>query len=122
MSSCDTYKEVEFGIEQVTKVQRSSRDSSTVSLTSTVQGVSGQCHAPAALLPGKRPGTHCIVGCVGPGAEYPAPNEIRTADRPAIASRYTDYAIPPHLVTSMAHQNVLNVCYILPRFTGVVEE
>jgi len=25
-------------------------------------------------------------------------------------------------VTSMAHQNVLNVCYILPRFTGVVEE
>ena len=28
-------------------------------------GVSGQRHAPAALPPGKRPGTYCIGGCVG---------------------------------------------------------
>jgi len=27
--------------------------------------VGGQRHAPAALPPGKRPGTHCIGGCVG---------------------------------------------------------
>jgi hypothetical protein len=30
--------------------------------------VGGQLHAPAALLPGKRPGTHCIGGWVGPRA------------------------------------------------------
>jgi hypothetical protein len=29
-------------------------------------GVGGQLHAPAALPPGKRPGTHCIGGWVGP--------------------------------------------------------
>jgi hypothetical protein len=28
-------------------------------------GVGGQRHAPAALPPGRRPGTHCIVGWVG---------------------------------------------------------
>jgi hypothetical protein len=31
-------------------------------------GVGGQRHAPAALTPGKRPGTHCIGGWVGPRA------------------------------------------------------
>ena len=31
-------------------------------------GVGGQLHAPAALPPGKRPGTHCIGGWVGPRA------------------------------------------------------
>jgi hypothetical protein len=30
--------------------------------------VGGQLHAPAALPPGKRPGTHGIGGCVGPRA------------------------------------------------------
>jgi hypothetical protein len=31
-------------------------------------GVGGQLHAPAALPPGKRPGTYCIGGWVGPRA------------------------------------------------------
>jgi hypothetical protein len=31
-------------------------------------GAGGQRHAPAALPPGKRPGTHCIGGWVGPRA------------------------------------------------------
>jgi len=31
-------------------------------------GVGGQRHAPVALPPGKRPGTHCIGGWVGPRA------------------------------------------------------
>jgi hypothetical protein len=31
-------------------------------------GVGGQLHAPAALPPGKIPGTHCIGGWVGPRA------------------------------------------------------
>jgi len=29
-------------------------------------GEAGQCHALATLPPGKRPGTHCIGGWVGP--------------------------------------------------------
>jgi hypothetical protein len=41
-------------------------------------GLDGQRHAPAALPSGKRAGTHCIGGWVGPravwtGAEYLAP-------------------------------------------------
>jgi hypothetical protein len=42
------------------------RYSSTPSLTSAIDGVGGQRHAPAALPPGKRPGTHCIGGWVDP--------------------------------------------------------
>ena len=44
------------------------RHSSTLSLTSALDGVGGQRHAPAALPPGKWPGTHCIEGYVGPTA------------------------------------------------------
>jgi hypothetical protein len=51
-------------------------------------GVGGQLHAPAALPPGKRPGTQCIGGWVGPrasldGAKNLAPTGIRSQDRPA---------------------------------------
>jgi len=42
--------------------------SSTLSLTSTLDGVGSQRHAAAALPPGKRPGNHCIGGRVGPRA------------------------------------------------------
>ena len=42
------------------------RNSSTLSLTSALDGVVGQRHTPAALPPGKRRGIHCIGGCVGP--------------------------------------------------------
>ena len=44
------------------------RYSCTLSLTSALDGVGGQRHAPAALPPGKKPGTHCIGGWVGPRA------------------------------------------------------
>ena len=45
----------------------------------------GQRHAPAVLSPGKRPGTHCIGGWVGPraGTEDLAPTGFRSPDRPA---------------------------------------
>jgi hypothetical protein len=51
-------------------------------------GVGGQRHAPAALPPGKRPGTHFIGGWVGPravldGCENLTPTGIRSQDRPA---------------------------------------
>ena len=47
----------------------------------------GQRHAPAALSLGKRPGTYCVGGCVGPrggaGAENFAFTGIRSLDLPA---------------------------------------
>ena len=46
--------------------------------------VGGQRHAPAALPPEKRPGTHCIGGWLSPMAFQP------------VASRYTDWALPAH--------------------------
>jgi len=54
---------VKFTPEQATKVQSESRGIAlaTLSLTSTLDGV-GERHAPAALHPGKRAGTHCIGG------------------------------------------------------------
>jgi hypothetical protein len=50
--------------------------------------VGGQLHAPAALPPGKRPGTYCIGGWVGPRAGLDGcgkfvPTMIRSPDRPA---------------------------------------
>jgi hypothetical protein len=61
---------------------------STLSLTSALDRVGGQYHAPAALFPGKRHGSHWTGGFVGPkvgleGAEYLAPTGIRSLDRPA---------------------------------------
>jgi hypothetical protein len=54
--------------------------------------VGGQLHAPAALSPGKRRGTYCTGGLVGPrvgldGCGKFLPTWIRSPDRPA---RYTD--------------------------------
>ena len=42
--------------------QGEERYSSTLSLALTLDGVRGQRHAPAALTPGKRCGTHCVGG------------------------------------------------------------
>jgi hypothetical protein len=63
------------------------RYSSTLSLTSALDGVVGQRHAPAALPP-EGHGTHCIRGWVNPGpfwtgAENVAPTGIRSPDHPA---------------------------------------
>jgi hypothetical protein len=64
------------------------RYSYTLSLTSAIDGVGGQRHAPAALPPVKRPDTHCIGAWVGlmvdlDGAENLTPTGIRSPDRPA---------------------------------------
>jgi hypothetical protein len=68
--------------------------------------VGGQLHAPAALPPGNRPGTHCIGGWVGPRAgldgcekSRPPPGFDPRTVQP-VASRYTDYAIPLEPVLS----------------------
>ena len=61
----------------------------------------GQRHAPAALYPRERTGTHCTGGCVGPragldrcGKSRPPPGFDPQTVQP-IASRYTDYAARP---------------------------
>jgi hypothetical protein len=62
-------------------------------------GVGGQRHAPVALPLGKRPGTHCIAGWVGPrasvdscGKSRPPPGFNPQTLQPVV-SRYTDCAI-----------------------------
>jgi len=65
-------------------------------MTTALEGVRGQRHAPAALYPRERPGTHCTGGGVGPrpvwtGAENldPPPGFDPRTVQP-LASRYTD--------------------------------
>jgi hypothetical protein len=68
--------------------------------------VSGQLHAPAALLPGTAPGTHWIGGWMGPrtGQDDVEKTKFMTLPglelRPSfvqpVASRYTDCYIPGH--------------------------
>jgi len=64
-------------------------------------GVSGQRHASAALLPGKRVGTHCTGGWVGQwatvGKNSPLPVFDPRTFQP-VASRCTDWAIPVHYI------------------------
>ena len=63
-------------------------------------GVGSQRHASAALPPGRRPGTHCTGGWMGPRAgldgcgksRLPPGFDPRTVQ--PIGSRYTDYVIP----------------------------
>ena len=63
-------------------------------------GVSGQQHAPAALYPHEKPGTHCTGSWVGPGAGLdgrkilPPPGFDPRTIQP-IVSRYTDWATWP---------------------------
>ena len=68
----------------------------THSLTSVLDGVDGQCHAPAALTPGKGTGTHFTGGWVAAGASldgcgkslFLSVFDPRTFQ--AVASSYTD--------------------------------
>jgi len=78
---------------------------SALSLTLALDGVGGQRQALAAVLPGKRPGTHCIGGWVGLragldgcGKSRPPPEFDPRTVQP-VASRYTDWAIPDHHLT-----------------------
>ena len=58
--------------------------------------VGGQRHAPAALPPGQRRGTHCIGGCMGPtaGLEGCGKSRLTPGFDPRtfqpVASSYTD--------------------------------
>ena len=88
---------LKFTLEQATKTQRGCRGIvySFFNHDANV-GMGGQRHAPAALPPGKRPGTQCTGGWVGPrdspdgcGKSNPPPGFDPRAVQP-VASRYTD--------------------------------
>jgi hypothetical protein len=74
-------------------------------------GVGGQRHAQAALPPGKRAGTHCIGGWVGPSGGLDRsgksrPTGIRSPDRPVRSqSLYRlSYLSPPRKVAMNANR------------------
>ena len=70
----------------------------------------GERHAPAALYPRERPGTHCTGGWVGPRAgvdrrgKISPPPEFDPRTIQPVATRYTDYATRPTLSTGLALQ------------------
>jgi hypothetical protein len=70
-------------------------------------GASGSSHAPGALAPGNRRGTHSTERYVGCRADLDgcgnfAPTAIRSPDLPQpVASRYTEYSIPVQALYTM---------------------
>jgi len=122
---------VMFTQEQAMNAQRGEwRYGSTLSLTLALDGVGSQRHAPAALPPGKRPGTHCIGGWVGPragpdgrGKSRPSTG-IRSPDRPARSQSLYRLSYPGpknlnvktnlnsiHRFRSYCAGNTLRLCY-----------
>jgi len=67
-----------------------------------LEGMRDQRHAPAALYPRERPGTHCTGGWVGPRAGLDRRGKSRHAPGfdprtvLPVASRYTHYATRTH--------------------------
>jgi hypothetical protein len=78
----------------------------------------GQRHAPVALYPRERPGTHCTRGWVGPRAGLERCEKPRPPPPPGfdprtvqpVASRYTDYASRPTEMTVPAEYALSRHC------------
>ena len=77
-------------------------------MTMALEGVRGRRHAPAALYPRERPGTHFTGGWVGPrdgldrcGKSPPPPGFDPQTVQP-VDSPYTDYATQPIHLLSMS--------------------
>ena len=71
-------------------------------MTMALEGGEGSRHAPSALYPWEKPGTHCTGGWVGPragldrcGKSRPPPPGFEPRTVQPIASRYTNYAARP---------------------------
>jgi hypothetical protein len=72
-------------------------------MTTALEGVRGQRHAPAALYPRERSGTHSTGGWVGPSAGMDRcgkflPTGIRSPDRPARSQSLYRIRYPAHPV------------------------
>jgi len=79
-------------------------------MTAALEGVSGQQHAPAALYPQERPGTHFTGDWVGPrpgvdGQKISFPAGIWSRTVQSVISRYTDWATGPTL-EHIAYRNL----------------
>ena len=77
-------------------------------MNAALEGVSGQQHAPAALYPRERPGTHFTWGLVGrmaglDGRKNLVHTRIRSRTVQPVVSRYTNWATRPTIF------NVTNV-------------
>jgi len=71
-------------------------------MTAALEGVRSQQHAPAALYPRERTGTHFTGGWVAPepvwtGAENLTPTGIRSLDRPGRSQSLYRLRYPPHV-------------------------
>ena len=81
-------------------------------LRDTCIALGGQYHAAVALPPGKRPGTHCIGGWVGPRANLETrpenldATEIRSPDPPALSESLYRLSYPATIWRAAA--NILN--------------
>ena len=73
-------------------------------MTTALEGMRGQRHAPAALYPRERPGIHCTEGWVGPrdGLDRfgkSRPTGIRSPDRPARSQSLYRLRYPAHMAS-----------------------
>jgi len=88
-------------------------------MTTALEGVRGQRHAPAVLYPRERPGTHCIGGWVGPRAGLDRcgksrPHRDSIPDRPARSQsiyrlRYLAHTLHEDLRKFMSLRLTLNL-------------
>jgi hypothetical protein len=79
--------------------------------------VCGQRPRPGRFIPGKNPVPFAYevgwnAGPVLAGAEDLAPTGIRSADHPALASRYTGRAVPPHH-SPTARNQFIGKCHVI---------
>ena len=95
-------------------------------MSTALEGVRGQRHAPAALYPRERPGTHCTGGRTGPragldrcGKSRPHRDSIPRHVQ-HIASRYTDLATEPIYVCIYIYMYIYMGTYIMPIYIYTV--
>jgi hypothetical protein len=88
-------------------------------------GVGGQRHAPAALPPGERPGTHCTGGWVGPrvglgrcGKSRPHRDSIPEPSNPQLVAISTALSRPTTLLATNINTKQSTTNNSLTPFSG----
>jgi hypothetical protein len=108
---------IKFTLFLATKIPRGSKVGSTLSLTSALDGLGGQPHAPAALSLGKRHCTHSwkLVGFKGRSREVPKTSTQKGFDSRTVqpaASRYSD-SLPANIfvrLLTIFKKQISNFC------------
>ena len=87
-------------------------------MTTALEGVRGQRHAPAAIYPRERAGTHCTGGWVGPSAglnrcgKSRPPPEFDPRTVQPVASRYTNYPTWPTFKNKLYRNSPPSDCHL----------